>query len=367
MDVKDSLLGVLGAVYRWRKQILGLSIIAAVGTAVISLFLPNFYQAKAIVLAANSEQARPENLYSESGGTYFFGGGDDIDRLMTIAESNELADYLIDTFNLFEHYKVDPNWPKAYHYTRLKLHERMKVTKTKRDAIEFSLEDQDPELVPRMVNAACQRINTLSKEVMRAGQRKTLNSYELSIAAKESQVRDMSDSLKTLRSKYKVYNTKQLSLDLTARYAQAKGNYLRMKGKLESMLKNRGVPADSITTTRNNAAGYAAEVAGLEAEMENLSGGEADLMLLETQYYSINGQLGDELERAKQLRAALASDIPALVVLEAAEKPIVKSRPRRSILVITAGILAFVVGVLGVLFIEAYREINWREVFHEQR
>jgi tyrosine-protein kinase Etk/Wzc len=364
MELKDSLLGIVGALYRWRMPIIGLAFVAALGTAVISLFLPNFYRATAVFLAANPEQGRPENLYSKGGGAYFYGGGNDIDRLMTIAESKELADYLIDSFDLFSHYKFNPDWDKAYHYARLKLWKRMTVKKTKRDAVELSIEDTDPDLAQKMVNAACERVNLIAKEVMRAGQRKTLASYQSSIAVKESILRDLADSLSILRSQYKIYNTRQQSADLANRLTMAKSTALRLAGKLASLERMPGIPRDSILFTRANLAGAVAEVTGLEKELAALTVGEADLMLIETRYYSANGQLGDEVERVKQLQSALDSDVPALVMLENAEKPFVKSRPRRSILVVGAGALAFIIAVLGVLFLEAYREINWREVLH---
>ncbi|MBK9487616.1 MAG: hypothetical protein IPO07_01640 [Haliscomenobacter sp.] len=48
----------------------------------------------------------------------------------------------------------------------------------------------------------------------------------------------------------------------------------------------------------------------LQEELDNLAGGEAELMLMETRYYTSNGQLGDAVEKAKMLRTALEADVP---------------------------------------------------------
>lgn len=111
-------------------------------------------------------------------------------------------------------------------------------------------------------------------------------------------------------------------------------------------------------------------VRGLEQELDSLrknlgelNEGQIYLSILENQYYAANGQYGDDLERAKLLDATLQSEIPTLYLIERAEVPVVKSRPRRSIIVVMAGVVAFFMSVLGVLLFESYRNVNWREFF----
>lgn len=366
MENRDNLLGVVRTLYQWRKQILGLSIAAAVGTAVISLLMPNFYKTTTVFLAANPDLVRPDVLYGKSVGGQPYGSGNDIDRILTIAESNELADYLIDTFKLFEHYRIKPDQPRSYMYARKKLFSRLEISKTKRDAIELTFEDTDPELASRIANAAREHINYLSQEVLKANQRQNLASYETSIKAKEVILNELADSLTRLRARYKIYNTRQVSSDLSQRYTYAKGNYFRYKGKLEAMRVNPRIPRDSVAFTDAVVKGYKMESDSIQMDLSRLAGGEAQLMLMETRYYTSNGQLGDEVEKAKMLRSALETDVPSLLLIEAAEVPVVKSRPKRSMLVVMAGAIAFIVAAFGVLLFDAYRENKWGETFNAQ-
>ncbi|AEE50929.1 LPS biosynthesis protein [Haliscomenobacter hydrossis] len=364
MENKDNLLGVVRTLYQWRKQILGLSFLAAIGTAGISLLLPNFFKATTVFLAASPDLARPDILYGKSIGGQPYGSGNDIDRILTIAESKELGDYLIDTFNLFQHYRIAPNQPKSYVWAREKLFSRMEIIKTKRDAIQLTFEDVDPQLAARIANAARERINYLSQEVIKGNQRKNLASYESGLIVKEQILQELADSLTKLRAKYKIYNTRQVSTDLSERYIIAKGSYSRFKGRWESMKNNPRIPRDSVAFTEATMKGYQAEVESLQEELNNLAGGEAALMMIETRYYTSNGQLGDEVEKAKMLRTALEADVPTVLVVEEAEVPVLKSRPRRSLLVLAAGAIAFVIGCFGVLLFDAYRENKWGEAIN---
>ena len=96
----------------------------------------------------------------------FYGSSQDLDRLLTICSSNELKDMLVQEFGLFAHYKIDSSKILAKHKIRKKLDKLMSVTKTKYDAIELSIEDQDKSLATQMVNRARDIVNTLSHDLI---------------------------------------------------------------------------------------------------------------------------------------------------------------------------------------------------------
>jgi LPS O-antigen subunit length determinant protein (WzzB/FepE family) len=62
------------------------------------------------------------------------------------------------------------------------------------------------------------------------------------------------------------------------------------------------------------------------------------------------------------IKAALNADIQTIQVLEHATKPLVKSRPVRSVMIIGAGFVALLLGVLGILLFEQYRTIDWKQI-----
>ena len=62
MDSKENLLGVLETVFKWKKQILRVLIVTAVGSVIISLFLSNYYQSSTLFYAASQDLAKPASV-----------------------------------------------------------------------------------------------------------------------------------------------------------------------------------------------------------------------------------------------------------------------------------------------------------------
>ena len=107
MEKKDNLLSVLEIIFRWKKQIIIVCAIAGIGAVVISLFMDNYYESFTNFYAASPDLALPEPVGTEATDRDYYGEPEDIDRVLTIAESSEIANYLINKYNLYEHYESD--------------------------------------------------------------------------------------------------------------------------------------------------------------------------------------------------------------------------------------------------------------------
>ena len=94
MKDKDNLIGVLKTLFRWKKQLIILCGAVGIGSIIIVLLLPVYYKASTTFLAASPDQAKPELLFGEGNlKTEYYGNANDIDRLLTIANSNELVEF----------------------------------------------------------------------------------------------------------------------------------------------------------------------------------------------------------------------------------------------------------------------------------
>jgi len=207
MEQKDNLLDVIRTLLKWRKPLIIVGTITALTSVIISLVLPNYYQANTTFLAVSPDQAMPELVFSTAPiRTEYYGNENDIDRLLTIAESNELVDFLIDTFQLFEHYDIAPDHPKARYLVRLAFHDLYEVKKTKRDAIQLSVEDKDRELAMKIANAGRNKIDQFTRQLIRKNLEKTLKTYEESVNTQQKQVDILSDTLMYLRRKFGIFN-----------------------------------------------------------------------------------------------------------------------------------------------------------------
>ena len=80
---------------------------------------------------------------------------------------------------------------------------------------------------------------------------------------------------------------------------------------------------------------------------------------MESRYHRSYEQIGYDLEKLKLYNAAIAIDVPALHIIEAAEVPLYKARPKRSVIVLACTLAAFLFSIAGALAVESYRKMDW--------
>lgn len=327
--------------------------------------MPVYYRSTTTFLAASPDLAKPELLYG--GGNFepeYYGNKSDIDRLLTLAESSELVEFLIDSFDLYAHYEIDSSGPRAPFKVREKLFGLYEVQKTKRDAIELSVEDQDKVLAANMANAAREKVDELAQRLIKEGQAKSILAYEINISSKEKQLVTLSDSLARLRRLYGIYNSEAQTESLTEQYARAESKLVRNQARLEVLRNSGRAKADTLLILNATVEGQLQEVNRLEERIDKLNEGMASVNIIHKQYLEANQSLGEDKERYKVLVSTYQSNIPATIVVEKASVPLIKSRPKRMIIVLAATAIAFLFSIVTVLLIESYKEINWREIIN---
>ncbi len=362
MEQSENLLDVLKIFFKWLKPIAYLCIGIGIGTAAISLLLSNYYESTTIFYANSADQAKPGQIFGTSTRDIEFYGDDrDNDRLLTIAESNDLKDYMIRTFDLYTHYDIDSTKERAAYNVRLKFNKYYNVIKTKRDAIELSIEDTDKELAARMVNAAREKIDELAVNIIKGQLQNFQKSLEKNIQEKNSQLTIIADSLLALRIRYGVLSVETQGEVFAGQILTAESELARANAKLNS-LKSSGAPKDTIAQITANIAGYKSQVNTLTQRIQDFNAGQSQVLVLERRQKDMSNKLGEEGVQLNQLITAYNSDISAINLIEAGTVPLIKSRPKRSLIVISAVLVTAIFSFIGVLLFESYKDVNWKEV-----
>ena len=362
MEHKDNLLGVLKTLYKWRKPIVYLCTAVAIGSVVISLLLPNYYESTTIFYAASPDLAKPEVVGVNEKDKEYYGESEDMDRVLTICESSKIADYLIKKYNLYEHYDIDSTRKKAAHKVKKAFLKHYEVVKTKYDAIEITVEDEDPQIAMNMVNDARIMVNDLGQQLIKNSQLESIKKQEQQLLEQKKNLKALGDSLAKLRNTYGIYNTVSQSELLAELLAKSESNLTRTKARLTQLQTTGGVRRDTITKLRSNITGYEEEVKSLNARIDHFNKGMSIVDALEQEHKEARDQTGLDNERLKHYRAAHQSPFTAIYLIEPGELPVVKSRPVRSVIVLASVFVAFLFGVIGVLLLEAYRDFNWKEI-----
>ncbi len=353
---EQNLVDVVKRLYAWRKYILGITLGAAVLAAIVSLLVPVYYKASTLFYAASPDLASPEQIFGNSSTTTrYYGTDSDRDRLFSIAGSSVLTDYLIKQFGLYEHYEIDSTQPKASYKIQEQLLKLYTVEKTKYDALELTVEDQDPALAAAMANAARERINQEAQRLIRESQRKMLQTYSEAITEQQAYLVQLEDTLQQLRQAYKIYNVEAQSELLASQLASEEQKLSFDKARLAAYQKVGGVPRDTLRYLRASIAGREQSLQNLRQSLAMFSQGMSQVEMLEAAHEEISEKLSELRTREKQLKTALESGFTALHVVEEASVPVIKSRPKRSLMVVMVAMAAFLFSLFGVLIYENFK------------
>ncbi len=364
MEHKDSLLGVIKTLFKWKKQIIYVCAIAAIGSVIISLLLPNYYESSTIFYAASPDLAKPEGVGPIEKDKEYYGESEDQDRVLTICESSKIAERLIRKYNLYEHYKIDSTSQKAPHKVRRTLSKLYTVVKTKYDAIEITVEDKDPQIAMNMVNDAREMVNELGQNLIKDSQLQSIAKQEQQLNEQRRNLTALGDSLASLRNAYGIYNTVSQSELFAELLAKSESSLTRTRARLNQYKENPRTPRDTLIKLQGSIAGYEEEVKSLQTRIKHFNKGMSIVDAMEQEHKEARDQTGLDNERLKQFKAAYQTPFTAIYLIEPGELPIVKSRPVRSVLVLASVFIALIFSVIGVLLLETYRDVNWKEIIN---
>lgn len=303
MEKHEDLIGVLQSIFRWRKAIILTTILGALLSIGISLMLPEYYQATTTFYAASPDLNKPDRLFGDTDASYNYYGNDaDIDRIRTIAESSNLVSFMVDSFDLYHNYELDPAKPKSQHYVQLEFRSSYEVTRTPYNAIEIAVEDKSPELAATMSNTARNKIAEMAEALIKESQQKQLAIYQSSIQEQNNSIAAIEVEISKVRKQY---------------------------GRISATSYDEG------STKYEN----------LQTRIEQLG---MDQSILEDKYNKLN--------------SAYHTEVPAIHIIEQAKTPVIKSRPVRWLLVATSTIAAFIFSLIGALLLDFYRDIDWNRV-----
>ncbi len=367
-----SLNAVIRVLYNWRKPLLAVVAGAAVLSTVVALLLPNYYQATTIFYAASQDLFKPQKVFGYSQtDMYYYGGTEDIQRVLTAATSQPVLDHLIDEFDLYDHYHIKKEDPRAEFKVRKKLLYNYTITRTKYDALELSVEDKDPALTAKMANSARDKINEVLTGIIRNSQRDLVTSYGGAITAKKLALNAIEDSLQKFQSIYSIYDPSAQAEFLATLMTNVETRLARDRGALKTYQANK----TTWPGVRDSIMNLTADIAGLEMQRDLLSGsdttvhnsynmdrfsqGKGKVEFYEDAYQKAVSTLNTDQEMLKQMQAALALDVTALHLVEGASTPVVKSWPKRSILVLASTLIVFVFAIFGILLIESLKREDW--------
>lgn len=305
MNDRLDMVGILQVFWKWRIHIVLFTGISTLATAVITLFIPNYYQSMAIFYPTNPALTDRQMLFTEKMDQYFdyFGSKNDVNRMLAIAYSADVIDFLINHYQLASHYRIDTTDKLWRWKTKKKLLRNYKAIKNELSAIEITVTDTDPELAADMANKIVEMIDKLNKSIILKNKQKVLAIYQKKLQEKEEETRMFADSLSRMRVRYQIEELESPD-----------GAIIAIKGKDPKAVEHFKI-------------------------------------LLRKQYNSIK-DLNNITTVYEQYDASLKDEVSSVFVVESAHPAEKKKGPMRSLIVISMLLVSLFIGTAAALIAE---------------
>ncbi len=307
---------ILLDLFKWRKPLALFTFIAIVLGAIVSspyVITPTFKSTSVIYPTTTNSISQAllveHNPYRKD--VLEFGEELEAERLLQILNTDEMQNRIVEEFDLFTHYEINPEAAHANTWMNLAFNEHFSFKRTELMSIKIEVLDEDPILSAQMCNRIVDLIDVVVKRVKAERASQAIVILENRDAHLSSRLFSIHDSLEVLRS-HGILDVSLQAERLTEYYAKA-------------LSSGNTTGARALKKEFNNLALYGGDYFRLFEELE-LVQEQLNLIRLEKENISI------ELEAELTNRFVINRAVPA-------DK---KAYPIRWLIVVFAGMSTFI-------------------------
>lgn len=336
---------------RW-KMITVVSFTVAVITAIITLFMPNVYTAKTIIIPTDSDSggmgaalmAQLGGLAGLAGGT--IGAKTTGDLYITMLKSEALRSPIIDKFKLIDRYKA-----KLRSSVYLALDSATDVNLGKKDGvITITCSDRDPKMATDLANEYVEQLGKLTTQLNMTDSSYNRIFLEKRIAEAKADVTNAEDALKRFQAVNKAISVTEQAKTTIEAIAQLRAQLAVQEVQLGTLQRQFTGNSQEVKAAKTVISNIRAQINSLEGKGEVANSSIPNLGAvpqLGQDYLRLMREL--KIQEAvlemltKQYEMAKLSetkDTYPFQVLQKANVPDYKSKPKRAIIVIIAAFAA---------------------------
>jgi len=181
----------------WKFMIAGL--IAAVLSAAIALLIKPLYEST-VTLYPSSNITEARTLLGEAtSNTALFGDEEATEKLIQVINSDQVRDWLRNTYDLESHYNIKPGERYPNTVISEKMDRYIRCSKTSFGSVEIRVRDRDRELACAMANDMASRADTIFNYLQRNAATLMLDEISRSYESQDRLVRRYEDTLITMQ------------------------------------------------------------------------------------------------------------------------------------------------------------------------
>lgn len=383
LDAEDeiNLLEYLLVIVKHKKMILSFCAIAFVLSCIVTLLQPNIYTATARILPPNDSKGGLSSMLGGMGDLAALagisGGGSSADLYVGMLNSRTVADAIIDQFNLMEHFEWEYR-SAAYGA----LQSKVNIALGKKDGIiAVSVEDEDPEFAAKIANAFVEELKKLNIKINlgSAGRERLFLEERLEVVKKD--LLQAEDRLQKFQTENKAIKIDDQASAIIGAIAQLKGELASREVQLGVLLSYQTQQNPEVLAVKESVVQLKDQLRKLEQSpvgknvSEDIFIATSDVPELGIQYarvlrdFKVQETLFELLTKQHEMaKISEAKNTSTIQVLDSAFVPDVKSKPRRSMIVLLMTILAGFAAIFLAFIRENMEQLDeearqrWKEI-----
>ena len=185
--------------YKKRLPIILITAIGAITAIIISLSMAPMFKSSVTMYPASSASVSRSLLSNNGKGNMMaFGDEEETEQLLQILQSNDIVNYIVDKYNLVDHYDIDT----SSQYMRTSLYKtfnsNISFSKTKLQSISIVVFDEDPKYAADIANDISIYADSVMNKIRKKRAWDALLIVEYEYKKLDKQIQEMSDSLSSL-------------------------------------------------------------------------------------------------------------------------------------------------------------------------
>ncbi|PKL45784.1 MAG: hypothetical protein CVV41_01925 [Candidatus Riflebacteria bacterium HGW-Riflebacteria-1] len=345
------------------KLVIVMPFVVAIVVAIYSLTLPNHFKASSTIFVHSNSKLSALSSLPFAGMIPGLGGGGGSEYLMVYLKSRTMSDRIIKRFGIASNPAIVGDSPKEdiKYDELLKIVDRIvSVDKDKDGLITISAETLSPEVSAEIAMAYVSYLSSFARGPQK--EKRVFIEQQLEKVSKE--LEQSEEIFKAFQDQHKMFALEKQAATVIEKLARLEAEKIGAGVSLqmqESLLKSSGsVP--ELVKIEGQKVSEEAKIAALEKEIGLTEKDIATLPQLALEFARLQRNLkvkekvfGVLTEQHEMSKIAEAEEGSQFEVIDVARAPELKSKPRRSIMVILAGLSAGVLGVFAAFLIEFIR------------
>jgi len=350
--------------FRWRKPLVILSLLAAIGSFIFSgpAFITPKYKASVVFFppATNSlSRALLTDNTSEKQDILAFGAEAEAEQMLQLLNSDVIREKITKKFGLMEHYGIRSD--EAYPMTMLteEYRDNISFSRTEFMSVRIDVLDIDPQLAADIANDIAALLDSTKNSIQKARAEEALTIVEQAYIEKSTSIRVKEDSLNSIRA-IGIFDYTNQSAIWSEEYAHSYATLNNEKAALGVLENHHGKNSNdtSVINTRARIAGANARLKAVQEKMNQLATFGGAAVSLSEQLEIDRKDQARLKEQLDKLRIDTHNAISNKFIVNQATKAERKSTPVRWLIVLLTTTGTLLLTFIVLLFIERIRTVE---------